>query len=106
MHSEHIARRRALSMAVVLLAAGAWCPAQESRGSTTGKVTDPQNAVVPNAFVKVTNTATNVSRSTLTNQTGYYEVSFLDPGHTESKSTPPAFRKPRAARSRWMSATA
>src|SRR6516162_820484 len=56
------------------------CTAQESRGSITGKVTDPQNAVIPGASVVVTNTATNVARRTNTSETGYYEVTFLDPG--------------------------
>ena len=56
------------------------CFAQESRGSITGRVTDPQNSVVPGAKVTVTNDDTNVSRSTTTNETGYYEVTFLDPG--------------------------
>ncbi|HEV2447292.1 MAG TPA: carboxypeptidase-like regulatory domain-containing protein, partial [Candidatus Sulfopaludibacter sp.] len=93
MQGEHVAHRRALSVAAVLLAAGAWCAAQESRGSITGKITDPQNALVPNAAVKVTNTATNVSRNTVTNQTGYYEVSFLDPGPYKVEITAAGFKK-------------
>jgi hypothetical protein len=36
--------------------------------------------VVPGATVVVTNTATNVSDKATTNQTGYFEVNFLNPG--------------------------
>jgi hypothetical protein len=64
----------------LLLCLSAVCLAQESRGSITGKVVDPQNAVVPGATVVVTNTATNVSDKVTTNQTGYFEVGFLNPG--------------------------
>ncbi len=70
----------AVCVCVFALMTAFTCPAQESRGSITGKVTDPQNAVVPGASVVVTNTATNVARRTTTNETGYYEVTFLDPG--------------------------
>jgi len=63
-----------------LISAFALCLAQDPRGSITGKVIDPQNAVVPGAAVVVTNTATNVSGHAAANQTGYFEVNFLDPG--------------------------
>jgi hypothetical protein len=63
-----------------LLSISTVCLAQESRGSITGKVVDPQNAVVPAATVEVTNVATNVSGHATTNQTGYFEVDFLVPG--------------------------
>jgi carboxypeptidase family protein len=93
MQRLHLARSRALPVAVALLAGGFCCRAQESRGSITGKITDPQNAVVPKAGVIVTNTATNVSRSTAANDTGYYEVSFLDSGPYRVEVTAPGFKK-------------
>ena len=71
---------RALSIGALILLPITACLAQESRGSITGVVTDAQNAIVPNAAVTVTNTATNVSNSVTTNQTGYFEVDFLIPG--------------------------
>lgn len=61
------------------LLAPAWLAAQESRGAITGRVTDPQGSVVPNAQVIITNTQTNETRRTVTNETGYYEVNFLEP---------------------------
>ena len=70
----------ARNCALLLLCLSTVCLAQESRGSITGKVVDPQNSVVPGATVLVTNTATNVSDKATTNQTGYFEVNFLNPG--------------------------
>ena len=77
----HLTQSCALLLGVALLfSVSTVCLAQESRGSITGKVADPQNAVVPGAAVVVTNTATNVSGNATTNQTGYFEVGFLVPG--------------------------
>jgi hypothetical protein len=64
----------------VLSLAATICFAQESRGSITGKVIDPQGAVVPGAKVTVTNVQTNVSNTVIANSTGYWEVNFLIPG--------------------------
>jgi hypothetical protein len=76
----HSQRGRALVLGAALLSLSAICPAQETRGSITGKITDPQSAVIPGAPVTVTNVLTGVSNKITTNQTGYYEVNFLDPG--------------------------
>ena len=77
----HFTQNRALWLGVaLLLSISTVCLAQESRGSITGKVVDPQNSVVPGATVVVTNTATNVSDKATTNQTGYFEANFLNPG--------------------------
>jgi len=78
---SHVVQNRALFLGVaLLLSISTVCLAQESRGSITGKVVDPQNSVVPGAAVVVTNTATNVSDHATTNQTGYFEVVSLNPG--------------------------
>jgi hypothetical protein len=54
--------------------------AQDSRGSITGQVTDPQRAAVPLANVTVTNLETNVTSRIQTNQSGYFEANLLNPG--------------------------
>jgi hypothetical protein len=46
----------------------------------SGTVTDSSGAVVPQAKLTITNMATNVSRESQTNGTGYYEVGALIPG--------------------------
>src|ERR1039457_2651306 len=60
--------RLLLSGATLLFAATA-CLAQESRGSITGKVIDPQGAVIPGAKVIVINVETNVSNPVNSNST-------------------------------------
>ena len=48
-------------------------------GSIVGTVTDSTGAVVPAATVKATETRTNVSRTTSTNDQGYYVFSAMRP---------------------------
>ncbi|MFB3828052.1 MAG: TonB-dependent receptor domain-containing protein [Bryobacteraceae bacterium] len=55
-------------------------PAQESRGTITGRVTDPSDAVVPGVKVTARNTATNVAAEALTNSTGSFMLPYLTPG--------------------------
>ena len=54
--------------------------AQSSKGVIVGNVTDPQGAVVSGATVKITNTATNVSRETTANEAGAFRLDAVDPG--------------------------
>lgn len=87
-------RNRKLLACVVLFvfAAGiSW--SQESRGSITGKVVDPQGAVIPGATVVITNTETNVPYRTATNVTGYFEVSLLNPGNYSVTVEASGFKK-------------
>ncbi|MCS7024317.1 MAG: carboxypeptidase-like regulatory domain-containing protein [Bryobacteraceae bacterium] len=67
--------------------------AQESRGSIAGKVLDPQGAVIAGASVRVTNLATNETRRTTTNETGYYEVNFLEPSQYSIAVEATGFKK-------------
>jgi hypothetical protein len=52
----------------------------QTGGQITGVVTDPSGALIPSAAVTVTNTATNVARSTETNTAGLYSFPDLTPG--------------------------
>ena len=54
--------------------------AQTITGSVRGTITDPTGAVIPNAKVTATNTATGVSSSTQTNGDGLYSIRFLQIG--------------------------
>ena len=71
--------RRSLTALGLLLLAGGVAGAQTA-GEITGEVRDQSGAVAPNASVTATNTATNVSRSTLTNAAGVYSFPDLTPG--------------------------
>src|ERR1700676_1203166 len=57
----------------------------QTLGSITGEVRDSSGAVMPNASVTVTNTATNASRSTATNNAGIYVFPDLVPGTYEAR---------------------
>jgi hypothetical protein len=68
------------SVFVLLLLIGSSLFAQVRSGTITGKVTDPNGAVVVNAQVTVTDSDTNVSYSTKTASTGDYTVPYLATG--------------------------
>jgi outer membrane receptor protein involved in Fe transport len=53
---------------------------QTSRGTVSGTVVDPNSAVIPGATVTLTNTQTNVSRTTVTNDEGFYRFDAVDLG--------------------------
>src|SRR5215203_1748749 len=80
---ERMRRTLRLFLVCQCLAAGVALPtaaaAQETRGKISGTVRD-SGGVIPGAAVKITNTDTSVSQTLTTNQSGYYEVSFLNPG--------------------------
>ena len=78
------------------LAAGLLCSAwgvasAQTAAAITGEITDPSGAAAPNAAVMVTNTATNVTRSTTTNSAGVYDFPDLAPGNYQVKVTAPGF---------------
>jgi carboxypeptidase family protein len=64
------------SMPTVLL----WAQAAASSADLTGTVLDSSKAVIPGATVTATNTATQLTRSALCNQSGEYRISLLPPG--------------------------
>jgi hypothetical protein len=53
---------------------------EETSATITGQITDPSGAVVANATVTVTNTATGQVRTVQTNEDGRYTVFPLNPG--------------------------
>jgi len=89
-------RNRMLFVCAVLLlfsAAVCWSQVAETRGSITGRVTDPQGAVIPGATVVVTNVDNNLTQRTSTNETGYFEVSFLVAGKYTVSAEAAGFKK-------------
>jgi hypothetical protein len=54
--------------------------AQTSRGTVSGTISDQSSAVLPGASVTLTNTETNVARSTVTNDEGFYRFDAVDLG--------------------------
>ena len=69
----------ALCAAILLLAPGANAQVT-GQGTLSGTVTDSTGSILVDAQVTVTNSETNVSQTSTTNSTGYFEVDNLNPG--------------------------
>ncbi|HSS22380.1 MAG TPA: carboxypeptidase regulatory-like domain-containing protein [Pyrinomonadaceae bacterium] len=54
--------------------------AQTSKGFVIGTVTDPNGAGITGATVKITNTETGVSRTTVSQENGSFRLDAVDPG--------------------------
>ena len=72
-----------LSLAILTVGLASPLAAQQPTGGIEGTVTDPQGAVVVKATVTVRNPATNFSRTTETNEEGFYRIDQLPPGNYE-----------------------
>ena len=76
---------RRLTFLIGLLGVSLAIAFAQTGGQITGEVKDPSGALVPNANVTVTNTATNAARSTTTNSSGIYSFPDLTPGTYDVK---------------------
>jgi len=74
-----------------LLLAAAGIGGAQTAGQITGEVRDQSGAMAPNVSITATNTATSVSRSTLTNAAGVYSFPDLTPGPYSVKVTAAGF---------------
>jgi hypothetical protein len=54
--------------------------AQITRGSIAGNVRDESGAVVAGANVKVVGVSNNISRTVISDESGFYRIGALDPG--------------------------
>lgn len=82
----------ALPLVIMMSAGGMRASAQDFRATMTGRVTDVQGALVPGVTITVTNVDTNVSLSMLTNETGLYTVTPLQPGSYRITAALPGFK--------------
>jgi hypothetical protein len=67
--------------------------AQDARGTILGRVTDPSDAVIPKAEVRVTNVATGVSAVTKSNEAGNFVLAYLLPGAYNLEAEMAGFKK-------------
>ena len=75
-------RLNRISLLICIIAA-TQCYSQVFTANVTGLVTDPNEAAIPAATIKIKNTATNEERRTTSNTTGRYTLSQLLPGKYE-----------------------
>jgi hypothetical protein len=71
---------RNVSLAALTLVLASILPAQEFRGTISGRITDAQQAAVPNAKIHATETETGAKFQTTSNTDGSYVLPFLPPG--------------------------
>jgi hypothetical protein len=83
----------ALNVLLLCLAIGAPAHGQGGFGSISGRVTDPQGAVVPGVKVEAINDATNARQESTTNSSGYYELLNLAPGSYTVEAGIASFKK-------------
>src|SRR5260370_37763976 len=76
----------ALNVLLLCLAIGAPAHGQGGFGSISGRVTDPQGAVVPGVNVEAINNATKARKESTTNSSGYYEMLNLAPCNYTAES--------------------
>ena len=88
--------RRGIGFAALSLLVAAFAAivgAQEFRGTITGKVTDPNGAIIPGATVVIKNVDTNIEATLKTNDDGVYVAPLLNPGKYLVAVTGTGFRK-------------
>ena len=71
---------RIISVVFILLAVGFSALAQTSKGFVVGNVSDPNEAVIAGADVKIINTSTGVTRTTVSGPDGSFRLDAVDPG--------------------------
>jgi hypothetical protein len=82
---------RGMFLITALLCATSTAVFAQTAAEITGVITDQSGAAAPAATVMVTNTATNVERSTTTNSSGIYTFPELAPGTYQIKVAAPGF---------------
>src|SRR5829696_6550216 len=65
---------------------------QTSKGFVVGTIADPNGAAVAAATIKITNTATGVTRETTTQEDGSYRFDAVDPGTYKLDVTATGFK--------------
>lgn len=83
---------RLLSVFLICLLLAAVATAQTVTGTLNGRVLDATGAVIPNIKVVATGEATGLVRENITNQEGYYLLSFLPIGQYRVVVSAPGFK--------------
>src|SRR5215212_9044389 len=82
-----------LAMVTLVFAGAAFAQAQASSADLNGTVTDPSGAVVPGATVTARDTATGITRSATSDESGEFKFIGLPPGEYEVTAEAKTFKK-------------
>ncbi len=88
-----IANVTVFAIVVVLGSAAAFGQSQATAADLTGSVVDPNGAVVPGATVTARSLSTNISRTTVTSDSGIYRFIALPAGDYEVAAEAPTFKR-------------
>lgn len=89
-----IAKKFLMLAMITLISVGAvFAQAQSTAADLTGTVVDPSGAVVPGATVTARNSATNISKSAITDSSGEFRIVNLPPGSYEITAEAASFSK-------------
>src|SRR5213592_3524063 len=91
-HALRLARAVA-ALSIISGLAVSPCLAQTIRGTITGTVTDSTGGVLPGATVTLTNVATAIATTAVTNQQGSYTIPLLPPGTYQAAVELQGFKK-------------
>ena len=81
-----------LTVQSVLCLLGIVMPLAAQNASLVGTVRDPQQSVIPNVVVTLTNNQTGVAQNTKTDSEGNYEFPVVRPGNYSLKAQQPGFQ--------------
>jgi len=84
--------RLVIAFIVCLALSAGMVKAQSTFASILGSVRDTSGAIVSNCVISVENTGTAVKRTTVTDQTGAYEIPNLEPGAYKVSMESPGFQ--------------
>src|SRR5687767_15785334 len=87
----------ALAALALLAAAPRPAAAQLERSTVSGTVVDQQGGVVPGVTVTATSRQTNQSRTTVTDASGFYNITSLTPGQYDVSAELDGFKKANRA---------
>src|SRR5688572_12681228 len=82
-----------VGLSIISCVSLAMAQSQSNAADLQGYVRDPNNAVVVGATITARNPATNFSRSTTSNDDGYYQLVSLPPGDYEVSVEAPNYKK-------------
>ncbi len=85
--------RCSFRLAVLVASLAGALLAQGPVSSVSGEIHDPSGAVIPNIVVTARNANTNLSRSSVTNDSGAYTIVGLAPGPYEISAEGPGFKR-------------
>ncbi len=86
-------RRLGALLVALTMASALPAYAQFDRGTISGTIKDPQGGVIPGVTVNVTNTQTQQIRTTVSDGSGYFTFTNLQPGRYDISAEFEGFKK-------------